>query len=96
MLHDQPGLRGRRWGLCDGSAKGRLVRGRVREAVEGGDSVRQGLDGPQPLWDPSVKPGADCGKSVDMTSLPHNEDKFSVTLFLKSEPTEQTEPRPEP
>lgn len=61
MLHDQPSLRGRRWGLCKGSAKGRLVCGRVREAVEGGDSMVRGLDG---LWDPSVKPGTDCGRRV--------------------------------
>ena len=61
MLHDPPGLGGRRWGLCEGSAKGRLVCGRVREAVEGGDSVARGLDR---LWDPSLKPGADCGRKV--------------------------------
>lgn len=76
--------------------RGRSVCWRVRGAVEGGDSVGRGLGKAQPLWDPSGNPSADCGRSVDVTSLPRNEEKFSVTLFLKSEPTEQIHPRPEP
>lgn len=73
MLHDQPvsgGEGGAVWRLSEGPLGQREGQGKQwRE----GTASRQGLDGPQPLWDPSVKPGADCGKSVDMTSLPHSE-----------------------
>lgn len=46
--------------------RGHSVCGRVRGAVEGGDSVGVGLGRAQLLWDPSGKPSTDCGRRVLM------------------------------
>lgn len=53
---------GRRWGLCDGSARPLGPREGVREAVEGGGQRAAGPGWAQPLWDPQWKPAQTVGR----------------------------------